>query len=260
MKYTLLELTQNILSSMDSDEVNNINDTVESQQVVEIIKTVYDDIISRGEVKVHKTLFNLTASTDNTKPVLMTKPLTIDSIDWIKYNRIQDGDDDPSWVELRFMPLDQFMSMTQALLPSETDVASFEHTVDGFTFTFNYRTDIGPTYYSSFDDNTLIFDSYDSDVDATLQTSKTLCFGTKSLEFVQSNSFTPALQPSQFALLLNEAKSLAWTELKQTAHPKAEQTARRNWIHLAKTRGHIPTSKFDNMVHPIHALPDFGRR
>jgi len=77
MKYTLLELVQNILSSMDSDEVNSIVDTVEAQQVVAIVKTVYNDILTRGELNVQKTLFNLDASTISTKPVLMTKPVTL---------------------------------------------------------------------------------------------------------------------------------------------------------------------------------------
>lgn len=38
MKYTLLELTQRILESMNSDEVNSIGDTEESMTVANIIK------------------------------------------------------------------------------------------------------------------------------------------------------------------------------------------------------------------------------
>jgi hypothetical protein len=37
-KMTLLEMTQNILSAMNSDEVNSITDTVESLQVAEEIQ------------------------------------------------------------------------------------------------------------------------------------------------------------------------------------------------------------------------------
>ncbi len=84
MKYTLLEIVQSVLSSMDSDEINSIDDTVESQQVVEIVKTVYDDIISRSDLNSNKTLFNLIGSTDPSKPTLMTRPEGIDRVDWLK--------------------------------------------------------------------------------------------------------------------------------------------------------------------------------
>ena len=47
-KLTLLNMTQNILSEMDSDEVNGIADTVESTQVAHIIETMYYDLTARN--------------------------------------------------------------------------------------------------------------------------------------------------------------------------------------------------------------------
>lgn len=264
MRYTLLELVQDIMSSMDSDEVDSIVNTTESQQVVAIIKTVYDDILSRGDLAVFKTLFNLDSSADAAKPVLMTKPQIIDNIYWVKYNRVLVNDTDPVWTELKFMPIDEFLFMMQQLNPSESWVDTFSMTTsDGFNLTFNYRNDIGPTYYTSFDDQTLIFDGIDKAVDGILQTSKTIAYGSRTTAFLETDSFVPALQPHQFALLLNEAKSLAWSELKQTAHPKAEQAARRNWTHLAKTRQHIPNiARVDKGArpNPLDAFPNFSRR
>src|SRR5882724_2847159 len=109
MKYTLLELTQAVLSSMDSDEINSINDSVESQQVVEVIKTVYDDIISRGDLESNKAPFNLTPSNDPSTPVLMTKPANIDHIHWIKYDS-QDADDTaPVWVDMIYLQFMDFL-------------------------------------------------------------------------------------------------------------------------------------------------------
>lgn len=253
MRYTLLELTQDVLSSMDGEEVNSINDTTESTQVVKIIKTVYDDIISRAELPISRTLFTLDASGDSLKPVLMTKPLTIDSIDWVKYNRIISGSVDPAWLEMKFMPLDEFMLMTQGMSPANDFVDSMAHTVNGFNLVFHFRNDVSPMYFTSFDDNTIIFDAYDSAVDNTLQSSKTLCYGELTNIFTESDNWVPNLQPQQFSLLLNEAKSLAWAELKQVVHQKAETSARRNWIHLQTTKRNTPT-------YPDHSGPDYGRK
>ena len=261
MKYTLLELTQAVLSSMDSDEVNSIDDTVESQQVVEVIKTVYDDIISRGDLVSNKTLFNLNASEDALKPVLMTKPDYIDRIEWLKYNSILDTETDPQWSELWYLNVSDFMDYIHQYNPSEINVDTFDYSADGSTFTFTFKNDVAPKYYTSFDDNTLIFDSFDNTVDSTLQSIKTLGYGSKKTTFTKTDDFTPDLQPQQFTLLLNESKSLAWAELKQAQHQKAEITAHRGWRHLQKTRQQVPDAhRLMNSSHSFNKLPNFGRR
>lgn len=261
MKYTLLELTQSVLSSMDSDEVNSINDTVESQQVVEIIKTVYDDIISRGDLESNKAPFNLTPSGNPATPVLMTKPANIDHIHWIKYDSRTAANLAPVWVDMNYLQFMDFVDYTHQYRVGETNVSSFVFSADGFTTTFSYRTDQAPKYYTTFNDNTVIFDAYNVAVDTTLQGSKTLCYGSKTTDFVEIDSFVPSLQPKQFALLLNEAKSLAWAELKQTTHQKAEVTAHRNWRHLQRSRQNVPDGQtILSGAHSFDKLPNFARK
>lgn len=261
MKYTLLELTQAILSSMDSDEINSINDTVESQQVVEVIKTVYDDIISRGDLTTNKTIFNLEASTNPLQPVIMTKPENIERIEWIKYDTQDVDDTTPNWTNLTYLPPVDFIDYMHSGNTEGTEIESFEYANGAFVMTFTFRNDTPPHYYTSFDDNVIFFDSYDSEVDSTLQSSKSLCYGLKVTDFEKTDDFTPELQPQQFALLLNEAKSLAWAELKQTGHEKAEQSARRNWRHLQKTRREVPLNNQDiyNNAQNFSTLPNFAR-
>lgn len=261
MKYTLLELTQSILSSMDSDEVTSINDTVESQQVVEVIKTVYDDIISRGDLTTNKTLFNLEASEDPLKPIIMTKPDNIERIEWIKYDTRLVGDTEASWSNLTYLPPVDFVDYMHSGNQSGTDVGTFDYLSGAFAMTFTYRNDTAPHYYTSFDDNVIFFDSYDIAIDGQLQATKTLCYGLKVTDFTKSDEFVPNLQPQQFALLLNEAKSLAWVELKQTGHQKAEQSSRRNWRHLQKTRTEIPNNSKEilNNASNFSVLPNFAR-
>lgn len=260
MRYTLLELTKAVLSSMDSDEVNSINDTVESQQVVEVIKTVYDDIISRGGLQSNKTLFNLTASNDPSKPILMLKPNGIDRIEWVKYDVRKDNETVPVWNTLSYMPIEEFIDYIHSYRQGETNVETFTHVFDGFTVDFVYRNDTAPLYYTTYDDEQIFFDAYDNTVDNTLQSSKTLCYGNKPTDFQKTDSFVPELQPQQFALLLNESKSLAWAELKQTIHQKAEATARKNWSHLQKTRQQVPDqSKSETKAFLLNRTPNFAR-
>jgi hypothetical protein len=82
---TLLNMVQNILSSMSSDEVNSIGDTVESMQIAQIIQNKYYDIVARGDLTLDNVLFQLNPSDNSTLPVLMTLPAGVSRMDWIKY-------------------------------------------------------------------------------------------------------------------------------------------------------------------------------
>jgi hypothetical protein len=255
MKYTLLELVQVILSSMDSDEVNSISDTTEATQVAHVVRTAFYDLIERLGLTEHRDLFQLTASGNALKPVLMTRPTDVNSIDWVKYNKVVDGETDPDFQLVQYLPPDVFLDQMHSLSLSDANVLSFDHTVGSDTFTLLYINDKAPEYWTSWDDYTLIFDSYDADVDTTLQKAKTLCLGVKSIPFTLTDGFTPDLDDSQFAMLLNEAKALAWAELKQTQHAKAERNSRNHQIHALKKKTAAPT-----FYTALSALPHYGRK
>src|SRR5688572_11636368 len=120
--YTLLDYVQTIASSLDSDEVNSYDDSVESLQIANIVKTVYNDIQARADLEEHFDVFELTASGDAAKPILMFRPDDVSSILWLKYNKIADGEVNPRWEDIIFMPVDEFINFTYQLLPSEGNV------------------------------------------------------------------------------------------------------------------------------------------
>lgn len=255
--YTNLDYVQTIASSMDSEEVNAVDDSVESLQILKCVETVYNDIQARADLPEHFTLFELTASGDGSLPVVMYRPDVVNSIDWIQYNKVLDGDTDPVFTDIKFVPIDEFLKMQDSLLVSDVDVASMEIAIgdDGDTITFIFRTDQGPTYYTTFDDSTIIFDSYDSDVDTTLQKSKTRCYGRKDQSFQGTDDFVPFLDRDLSTLLLNEAKVLAFAELKQMPHQVAQQWAQRGWAKMQKSKRGI-----DQDRNELDRLPNYGRR
>jgi hypothetical protein len=252
MKLSLLELTQNILSSMDSEEINSVSDTTEAKQVTKVLETVYYNIIARSNLPEHRQIFSLDASGETALPVVMYRPDHVTKLEWIKYN-IEDEEPvtEPFYAYVTLLPLQQFRDMTDSFDPTEDDVEQLS--LNGFTFF--YKNDKMPEFCTVINDDTLIFDSYDSEVDDTLQASKTVCYGVIAPTFdTDDDNFIPDLDEQQFPLLLNEAKSLAFLELKQMTHEKAEQESRRQWRTLQRTKqlADVPTS-FDQ-------LPNFGRR
>lgn len=239
---------------MDSDEVNSIGDSTESMQIANIVRTVYFDIINRANLPEHYSLVTLDASLSITKPVLMYLPSTVGKISWVKYNKLLDEDDPINMELVTYLSLEDFLSRMYQQNEDEDNIASFTHTIGPDTFTILYRNDKQPDWYTTFDDNTLLFDSYDSDIEDTLQKSNSLCYGKLIIPFTLSDTFTPDLDDGQFALLLNESKSLAWGELKQTAHGIAERNSRRGWSNLQKNK--FATERLSD----YEQLPHFGRK
>lgn len=252
MKMTLLDMTQSILSSMNSDEVNSIGDTVESRQVADAIKTTYFNILARADLPEAKTLFSLTASTDEDLPVLMIRPDNVVRIDWIKYN-ISDNVSplsEPDYRVLTALSNFDFIAMVNTYGPLATDVEAY--TFNGKKY--YYKNNEHPHHFTVVQDRYVLFDSYDASEEATLQESKVLCAGLTSPEFLMEDDFIPELDARQFPLLLNEAKSLCFLDIKQVANNKAELESRRQWRTLQRTKSLVanPTD--------FERLPDFGRR
>jgi len=238
MRYTLIELTQRILESMDSDEVSSITDSVESLAVANIIKECYFDILSNQDLPEGRDIFQLTASGDNTKPTLMTKPSNVLDVNKVMYNNNTVAD--PVYYEVYFKEFYDFLDHISSYDVDEDNVESMTIT-NGLSqsFTFKYRNDQLPGYYTSFDDSRLIFDSFDETANSTLVGAKTLCEGMIEPTFTMSDSYTPDLDPRQFQLLLQAAKAQAFIELKQVENPKAEKKERRNIITAQRTKNNI---------------------
>lgn len=259
---TLLEMTQDILSAMTSDEINSITDTVESQQVATIIKNKYYDILTREGLPEHNQVFQLTASGSASTPTLMYVPAGVKKIEWIKYFNDTTTDDDATVpTGYQYVPVisnSQFFDMIGQLNPGDDNVSSwtFSDTSNNYPgdFTFYYRDDKQPDYCTILSNYYVIFDSYDSDFDSTLQEDKTMCQGQVIPTFTMTDSFIPNMDPSKFPLLLNEAKALAFFELKQMPHPKAEQEIRRQWISTQKNK------RVENQPSDFQKLNNFGRK
>jgi len=283
----LLEMTQVILSALNSDEINSIGDTAESKQVAECIRTSYLNMQGRYDLPEHNQLFQLTPSNDPAQPVLMYRPDGVNRIEWIKYYNtgsptttesvafehdlnvdIVDTSDStggdepitPGFGMLKLLTPEQFVDYTNAFNPDESDVFTFNLTVninsvnEPNIIKFRYKNSKPPQYYCVVQNYYIIFDSFDVTADTTLQASNTLAFGWVIPKFQMHDTFTPNLDEAQVPLLLNEAKSLAFLELKNMPHQKAEQEVLRQLSSLSKFKAlaHRPT--------PFEQLAYYGRR
>lgn len=256
MKYTLLEMVQLILSSLDSEEVNSIDDTVEANQVALIIKSVYFDMLSDISLPEIDVLVQLDASGDNAKPTLMTVPADVIKINSIMYDIKESGDTYPNYRNCSYLDFDEFLTIQQSYREDAEAVGSMTVVSNGENYTILYKSDRAPTYYTTIEDRQVLFDSYDDTIDTTLQKTKTLCKGQVVPTFTLVDAFTPTLDPTQFSYLVNRAKVRAFNELKQTQNAEAGGEARRQKIIVQKRKRKTP----DAPAEVYRVSSRFGRK
>ena len=232
-KLTLLELTQDILSDMDSDEVNSINDTVEALQVAQIIKTTFFEILNDGDWPHLGQLMQLTASGSGAKPTHMTMPDDVRYMKWIKYNKRNTTDTKDKYAEVEYLAPEVFLDKLNQRDSSNSDITVV---TDDSSVELLILNTTAPTYYTSFDNDTIVFDSHDNVVDATLKQSKTQTYAYREPTFSMLDAYVPDLPSKAFPYLLSEAKSVAFNVLKQSANPKEEQRSARQKRRLSQER------------------------
>lgn len=252
-KMTLLDMVQNILSDMDSDEVNSISDTTESLQVASIIKETYYYLIDNRKIPENEGLLQMQALGDTSHPSHMKVPDNIQEVAWIKYNIAKLGDPSPRWTDITFKEPPDFLDIVNSYTPTDDNIEAVSDITSSSTLLI--RNDTAPAHYTSFDDEYIVFDSYDSEVDSTVQQSKTMAFGKEEPAWVNSDTFIADIDSNLFSLFLNEAKSQAFVTLKQVSNSKSEQRARKQ-----RTLQQNRQNRLDERGNLLDRQPNYGRR
>jgi len=226
MKKTLIQIVQDILAMMDSEEVNSISETVEADQIATFCEIVYYEMANEREVPEHGELLKLTAASDSNYPTHFHYPDNVDEVECIWYTNSDGKYYEVKWLE----PLD-------FLKRADARQADYDSVLDknGGT-TIRVGNTEKPTYYTSFDDYWIVMNSYDSTEDSTLQESKVRAYGSMLPTFSKTDSYTPDFDANVFPLYLAECASRCMSLLKGAVDPKTEQAGRRQKTHFTKRK------------------------
>jgi len=229
MKKTLLEMTQDILTEMDSDEVNHIDDTVESQSVATIIKNCYYEILSNRNWPHMKKLVQLESSNEVTKPNYLKLPENLKELSLFKYDKAKEGSFSTAYHDVHYREPEAFLRLVSSRNLSNNDTTLV---TDFSGVTMYIKNNQAPAYWTSFDDVYIVTSSYDKQQDDTLQKSRSQAIAYLFPEWEHVDMYIPDLPAEAFSLLEEEAKSTAFFTLKQMPNQKAEQKATRQnrWL------------------------------
>ena len=249
---TLLDIVQDILRSVRGQPINSIFDTEEATDIAYAVRESYDNILLNSDSISDRSLFELTSFGPN-KPTMMSLPANASGIDWVRYSCKESLDSTrPSYKEMKYLSLPDFLELTNNV---GEDLPWFTEVINNSAIEIFYRTDKNPDYYTTLDDNKILFDSFDNTLETNLQNNNTMAFGLISVDFLMEDSFIIPLRKESHQLLLQEAKAQVFIEQQQMENGKAERRARQLKIRSLKHGDKIPRIGYHNDPN----LPNYGK-
>jgi len=248
MKWSLLDIVQEILNDIDSDEVNSIDDTVEATQVAQMVKSTYFAMMSTRNWPHLRRAVHLTPTTDLAQPTHMYVKDDIKEMIFVNYDTRDDASSRSKFVRMKWREPEEFLQIINSYneLNDNVDVVADASGIDLFIM-----NDRHPTIYTSFDDRTLVFNAYDKGREANLESTFIQAMAYVMPKWIPADDFIPDLPDEAFIALVEEAKSRASMKLLQVADQKAEQESKRQQRWLAR--------KARRIAGGIQS-PNYGRR
>jgi hypothetical protein len=227
-KKSVIQIVQEIANDIDTDEVNSIGDTTESLQIANIVKSTYDAIMSNRNWPHTARLVNMYSSADSAKPNIMTFADPIKELISVYYNKQKLSDTRLRYEKVKWIEPDDMLRVFYSRNTDDVNTI----TVNDNSQIYIVKNNTPPTYFTSFDDSTLVFDSYDSEVDDILKSSKTQVRAYVTPQFELRDDYIPDLPEEAFTFLIEEAKSKSAIKIAQKQDPKAEQESKRQnqWL------------------------------
>jgi hypothetical protein len=229
---TLLHVVNKYLDYSDGFSVSTIDDTIESQQVASIAEKVFydlhDDIFGN---ETHQELLKLDSLADSERPNYLRLP---DGASRIKESVVMyNTSDDVANIimtEMDYMPPLDFLDW----IGTRKAKTNNQVVVDASGYKMTIINDKAPEYYTSFDDEHLVFDSYDSAMDSVLQNSKSGILTSVQPTFTISDTYVIGFPEWFHTTYLNAVIAEASAVLREEPIPTAARMARMGIIKARK--------------------------
>lgn len=230
-KMTLLEVVAHVADKISSDEVTTLaTDSVEVQEIKDLCLEVLEDIIYRNEWEfLRDRLMQMTAGTNE---IELTIPTNVKKIQTVKY-RHEDAGIQSGYRTLQYMLPHEFIQRLQNNRPTEPNTATV--TINGVEL--YPRTNRQPRYWTSFNETTIVLDSYDAEQNPTgVDATDSTILATIYLDFTGSDveTWVAPIPEQMFTLWKQEAVAEATVQMRQSENPRAERRARRTYTQQIK--------------------------
>lgn len=190
-KLSLLAVVNHYMDATDGFRASSIDDTIESQQLASISEKVFHDLNTDVFFSgLTEKLIQLESLADSTKPNYLRLPDIASRIkdSKVMYN-IASGDVGATTLNLKEMEYMRPQDFLDYLGQRSTNQTNTQIVTDFSGYQMVIPNKTAPQYYTDFDDEYLVFDSFDSDVDSVMQSSKSGILTSVQRSFVQSDTY-----------------------------------------------------------------------
>jgi hypothetical protein len=226
-RYTLLEIVQQVAESLNFDDINSISDSPDAEQITKIAEATYYELLNQKEWPHTIQLTQLESIADADHPNYLRIPDAVARIEEFKYDNTELLGAAPDLIQIETveycLPKD-FLTLTQSRNTERSEVTTI---TDFNGVRYHILTDVGPQYWTSFDDEYVVTDAINLGEDSVLQTSKSQVLAKVIPDLTIADSTVADVPVHFFQLWLNETISTASVYMKQEVSSKAEQKARR---------------------------------
>lgn len=243
MALTLLQVVQKYMDRTSGFPISSINDLDESMQVASVAEDIFQEF-----VQLYPNLLfmqkdrTLDSVGDVDKPNFLAIPPEIRDIkESVLYYNVSKGvNETVEYRALRYETPLTFLQLTEAYRDSDNDT----QVVEGFDGTkMVVINDQGPSFFTSFDGKYIVTDSYDSEVEATLQSSKTRMVSTEIPNWVMDDNFVIPIPEHTTSAYLNMVLDQAYNDVRQERNGLISQKARRDRIKLQQDSNNVGSAE-----------------
>lgn len=225
-KRTIIQLVQQLGEAIGSDEIDNLDETIEASEIATILEQTVDEVVSRKrweflKDRVRQLDDRVAGSTQLNTLVI---PSDVTRVNCVRY-RDTNNLTITTFLDVMYMQPCDFLEFVQARDSVDANITAIANS-DGVLI--NVLTDNAPTRWTSFDEENITFDAYD----ASIGTGNLIVDSVIIADIVPVIDYTDPsanlkLPERMESLIYNEALSTCNFRLRQTRDIKADRVALR---------------------------------
>ena len=245
-KLTILSFVQQISEAIEGDEIDELGETLEADTISTILQQTYNEVLDRRDWEFlrDRVIQLAVRAVGDDKLNFLTIPENVTAIQCLRYLSTQG-----KYTDMTYMEPCAFIAHLHARNPNDPNITTVLND-DGIPL--YVVNDKAPTYYTSFDEESIAFDAFETTRGIGNQIADSVIVGNIKPTVDWTNPVLTLPIPERMnSLILNEAIATANYRLRQTQDPRSERLARRQNI---KMRELEPKTQRDQEV------KHYGRR
>lgn len=263
MAKTVLEVVQNALTAINDDAVSSIYDSPESEDMAALAKEVFEDVSVWDEWPDEFAMVSLYPVSDDAAPTVFKIDNDFRFIENVQYLVEEHGR--RYFKDIDYLIPLEFIDRSDQMMNEDKAQKSTGYGIKG---THVYvGTEHEPSFFTSFDNRHIIFDSYNSSVERNVQQHKCRVYACRVPEFKIEDNFVLDYPQEYMSLYMAELRVAATYFFNQQDNPRDRKLSLRMLNKLRAHRGRTVNEQKENWPNGQYArfpsnvnISKYGRR